>query len=103
MPSFSQSARRMRSSEIRRLMALAADPSVISFSGGMPAASLLPTSVIDEIYGALSLTAKQAALQYGPTAGYPPLLSLTRGVPAIKGSAVRRSEPYRHDRRTAGD
>jgi DNA-binding transcriptional MocR family regulator len=56
-------------------MALAADPSVISFSGGMPAASLLPTSVIDEIYGSLSLSAKQAALQYGPTSGYPPLLA----------------------------
>ncbi len=78
MPRFSQSARGMRSSEIRRLMAFAADPSIISFSGGMPAASLLPTAVIDELYGSLSLEAKQAALQYGPTSGYPPLLkSLT--------------------------
>ncbi|MGA3050694.1 MAG: PLP-dependent aminotransferase family protein [Chitinispirillaceae bacterium] len=77
----------MRSSEIRRLMALAADPSIISFSGGMPAASLLPTAVIDDIYDALSLEVKQAALQYGPTAGYPPLLASlteylrTKGLP----------------------
>jgi DNA-binding transcriptional MocR family regulator len=41
----------------------------------MPAASLLPTQVIDELYGSLSLEAKQAALQYGPTSGYPPLLA----------------------------
>ena len=85
MTRFSQSAQKLRSSEIRRLMALAADPSIISFSGGMPAASLLPTSIIDEIYGSLSLQAKQAALQYGPTAGYPPLLASLTGYLQSKG------------------
>ena len=74
MAEFSQSAKRMRSSEIRRLMALAADPSIISFSGGMPANDLFPIDVLDKIYAGLSLKAKQVAMQYGPTAGYPPLL-----------------------------
>ena len=74
MVEFSRSAKNMRSSEIRRLMALAADPSIISFSGGMPANDLFPIAVLDEIYGGLSLQAKQIAMQYGPTAGYPPLL-----------------------------
>ena len=64
----------MRSSEIRRLMALAADPTIISFSGGMPANSLFPIVVLDEIYARLSLQAKQTAMQYSPTAGYPPLV-----------------------------
>ena len=32
---FSTSAQNMRSSEIRRLMRLAADPNIISFAGGM--------------------------------------------------------------------
>ncbi|HEX2958305.1 MAG TPA: PLP-dependent aminotransferase family protein [Chitinispirillaceae bacterium] len=64
----------MRSSEIRRLMKLAADPSIISFSGGMPANSLFPTDVVDELYNDLPLSLKQVALQYGPTPGYPPLL-----------------------------
>jgi 2-aminoadipate transaminase len=87
MPEFSTSAKNMRSSEIRRLMALAADPSIISFSGGMPADDLLPVKALDEIYAELSLRAKRTAMQYGPTAGYPPLLgSLTeylrsRGLP----------------------
>jgi 2-aminoadipate transaminase len=87
MLDFSASARSMRSSEIRRLMKLAADPSVISFAGGMPGNALLPVDIIDELYGGLSLQERQAALQYGPTSGYPPLLeSLTaylssRGIP----------------------
>ncbi|MBN2188477.1 MAG: PLP-dependent aminotransferase family protein [Chitinispirillaceae bacterium] len=77
----------MRSSEIRRLMALAADPSIISFSGGMPADELFPTTILDEIYAGLSLKAKRTAMQYGPTAGYPPLLDAlkeylrSRGLP----------------------
>jgi len=74
MTEFSQSAKGMRSSEIRRLMALAADPSIISFSGGMPANDLFPIDVLDKIYAGLSLKTKQIAMQYGPTAGYPPLL-----------------------------
>lgn len=74
MADFSQCAREMRSSEIRRLMALAADPSVISFAGGMPANALLPVENIDRLYGVLSPEEKRAALQYGSTAGYPPLI-----------------------------
>lgn len=64
----------MRSSEIRRLMKLAADPSIISFAGGMPANDLFPVDVLDELYNGLSKKTKQVALQYGPTPGYPPLL-----------------------------
>lgn len=75
MVEFSLSAKGMRSSEIRRLMKLAADPKIISFAGGMPANSLFPIDVVDELYSNLSLQAKQIAMQYGPTSGYPPLLS----------------------------
>jgi DNA-binding transcriptional MocR family regulator len=74
MVDFSLNAKNMRSSEIRRLMKLAADPSIISFAGGMPANELFPVDVLDELYNGLSRTSKQVALQYGPTAGYPPLL-----------------------------
>lgn len=78
MVEFSESAKGMRSSEIRRLMKLAVDPSIISFSGGMPANDLFPITVVDELYQGLTLSEKQIALQYGPTSGYPPLLeSLT--------------------------
>lgn len=68
----------MRSSEIRRLMKLAADPSVISFAGGMPNNDLFPVEAIDELYAGLPLPARQAAFQYGPTSGFPPLLESLR-------------------------
>ncbi|MFP4165089.1 MAG: PLP-dependent aminotransferase family protein [Chitinispirillaceae bacterium] len=73
MVPFSSSARNMRSSEIRRLMKLAADPTLISFAGGSPSPTLFPIDVVDELYNGLSLQQKQAAMQYGPTDGYPPL------------------------------
>lgn len=74
MTPFSQLAQNMRSSEIRRLMSLAADPSIISFAGGMPNNSLFPIEALDRIYQGLRIEQKQVALQYSPTSGYPPLL-----------------------------
>ncbi len=94
MVDFSVNAKGMRSSEIRRLMQLAADPSVISFAGGMPANDLLPTEVVDDLYARLPRAGKQAALQYGPTGGYPPLLGglrkylESRGVPLEKQGLI---------------
>jgi 2-aminoadipate transaminase len=85
MINFSTSAKNLRSSEIRRLMSLAADPSVISFAGGMPANSLFPIEVVDELYSSLSTSAKQTAMQYGPTSGYPPLLSSLKTYLKSKG------------------
>ena len=74
MPEFSTNAKNMRSSEIRKLMKLAADPSIISFSGGMPNNGLFPCDVVEELFHNLPLSLKQAAFQYGPTRGFPPLL-----------------------------
>jgi len=71
---FSQSVHSMQSSAVRELMKLAADPNIISFSGGMPNAGLFPVREVDEIYASLPLKAKQDGFQYGPTPGYPPLL-----------------------------
>lgn len=84
---FSKSAEKLRASEIRELMKLAADPSIISFSGGMPNNDLFPVKAIDEIYANLTDAAKKTAFQYGPTDGFPALKeSLTeylrsRGLP----------------------
>ncbi len=89
MIQFSQSAQNMRSSEIRRLMALAADPSIISFAGGMPNNSLFPIEATDDIYNSLSLTKKQIAFQYGPTSGYPPLLESLKAYLASRGIPVQ--------------
>lgn len=78
----------MRSSEIRRLMQLAADPSIISFAGGMPSNSLFPIETVDEIWGGLTREEKQVAMQYGPTAGFPPLLESLKEYLRSKGLPV---------------
>lgn len=85
MPSLSLSAQGMRSSEIRRLLKIAADPSIISFAGGTPALSLLPTEIVDEIYRELPDQLKRFALQYGPTDGYPPLIAEIKKYMEAKG------------------
>ncbi|NLG15815.1 MAG: PLP-dependent aminotransferase family protein [Fibrobacter sp.] len=85
MVEFSECAKAMRGSEIRRLMKLGSDPSIISFSGGMPANSLFPIDVLDELYNNLTKESRQAALQYGPTNGYPPLLEALKEYLKNKG------------------
>jgi len=88
MVTFSSSARGKGSTEIRRLMKLAADPSIISFAGGMPNNDLFPIDTVDELYASLSRGDKQAGFQYGPTAGYPPLLESLREYLRPKGLPV---------------
>ncbi|KMQ49455.1 GntR family transcriptional regulator [Chitinispirillum alkaliphilum] len=85
MVKFSSSAQNMRSSEIRRLMKLAADPSIISFAGGMPANSLFPVEMVDNICNSLSREEKQRAMQYCPTEGYPPLVKEIKEYLVSKG------------------
>ncbi len=94
MTNFSSMAKALRSSEIRRLMSLAADPSIISFAGGMPNNSLFPIDIVDKIWLNLPESQKQIAFQYGPTSGYPPLLAAltnylqSRGIPTTDGSLI---------------
>lgn len=85
---FSVNTLNMRSSEIRKLMKLAADPSIISFSGGMPNNQLFPCEVVEELYRNLSLQVKQESFQYGPTQGYPPLLASLKKYLAARGLPV---------------
>ena len=70
---FAKSTEKLRASEIRELMKLAADPSIISFSGGMPNNDLFPVEVMEKITQKLLPAAKKAAFQYGPTDGIPAL------------------------------
>ncbi|MCL2688714.1 MAG: PLP-dependent aminotransferase family protein [Chitinispirillia bacterium] len=85
MPTLSSSAQGMRSSEIRRLMKLAADPNVISFAGGSPAMSLLPVEIVDEIYKELPDQIKRFGMQYGATDGFPPLIAEIKKYMESKG------------------
>jgi DNA-binding transcriptional MocR family regulator len=70
-------------------MALAADPSVISFAGGMPNPELLPTDLIARIVADMDRSTLQNALQYGPTPGYPPLIEALSHYLTEKGISLK--------------
>ena len=69
-------ARRMagvRPSAIRELLRLGADPSVISFGGGYPDASLFPVDELAAVYARLLVREHADALQYTTSNGLPSL------------------------------
>jgi len=90
---FSERTRSLRSSQIRQLMKLAADPTIISFSGGMPENQLLPTELCQQLWAQMDESEKRLALQYGPTSGLAQLQEalasylLCRNIP-VKGKKI---------------
>lgn len=71
---FSNSANRMRRSEIRELLKLTRKPDIISFAGGLPAPDLFPIEEFKEIAVKVLEEKGATALQYGPTEGDPGLI-----------------------------
>ncbi|MFV9503496.1 MAG: PLP-dependent aminotransferase family protein [Oscillochloridaceae bacterium umkhey_bin13] len=63
----------LRSSAIRDLLRLTAQPTMISFAGGLPAPELFPAEEIAAASEQALIEAPLAALQYGPTEGFTPL------------------------------
>lgn len=61
---------KMRSSEIREMMAVTGRPDVISFAGGLPDTRVFPVHQIVEATQRVMLREGPAALQYGPTEGH---------------------------------
>ena len=70
---YAQRTERMKSSAIRELLKLTAQPGIISFAGGLPAPELFPVEQFKEAAAALLERAGPQALQYSTTEGYPPL------------------------------
>lgn len=70
MPKFAKRMDNLKASEIRELLALTADPSIISFAGGLPAAELFPIDKWIEASNKVMKNNGAAALQYGPTDGF---------------------------------
>ncbi|WP_426349368.1 PLP-dependent aminotransferase family protein [Alloiococcus sp. CFN-8] len=60
----------IKASEIRELLKLTEDPSIISFAGGLPSPELFPIEEISKIASETVLTEGKAALQYSTTEGY---------------------------------
>jgi len=66
---YSNNAKKMRSSEIRRLLEISQQPGVISFGGGLPNPKAFPAQDIKEIVNEILDGESSKALQYGSTAG----------------------------------
>jgi 2-aminoadipate transaminase len=71
---FSESALNLKSSKIRELLKMAGVPDMISMGGGNPDSASFPFEEIKTIIGSWSYDRAKAALQYGTTKGYVPLL-----------------------------
>lgn len=72
-PRYAHRMAKIRPSAIGELLALGADPSIISFGGGYPDATLFPTDQLDTIFHDIIRTPGGTAMQYAPSNGLPHL------------------------------
>jgi DNA-binding transcriptional MocR family regulator len=73
----SQSVQQIESSYIREILAAASDKNVISLAGGLPDETTFPIELMKPTIE--SLSSMPNIFQYGPTAGYEPLVKYLEG------------------------
>src|ERR1700755_3120014 len=66
---FASRTRGMNSSAMRDLMAITAQPNVISLAGGLPDTTTFPAEDFAALMARVAVDSSAAALQYGPTEG----------------------------------
>ena len=76
----------VRPSAIGELLALGADPSIISFGGGYPDASLFPAAELDAVYHQIIRAPGGAAMQYAPSNGLARLRDQISGLMRADGT-----------------
>ena len=72
-PHFAQRMEKVEPSAIKELLALGADPAIISFGGGYPDASLFPVAQLEQVFRDVIRAPGGAAMQYAPSDGLPRL------------------------------
>jgi len=70
---YAQRMQSMKSSAIRELLEITANPEIISFGGGLPAPDVFPAERFREACQKILTETPASALQYGSTEGYIPL------------------------------
>jgi len=73
---FAGRAARVQPSAIREFLSLATDPTITSFAGGYPDATLFPMAQLREIHAELLTSANATSLQYTASDGLPALRAL---------------------------
>src|SRR6266536_545657 len=89
---FSNAARGMRFSAIRRMSALIEKPGIISFAPGQPSPDTFPVDAVAENPDDVLRREGAACFQYILTRGLAPLLSATREYAGAKGMTAGPSE-----------
>lgn len=90
-PRFSQRSQQMRRSAVRELLKLTAQPSMISFAGGLPAPELLPLLEVNAAAAAVLQERGVEAVQYGETEGIPELRDWVAARSSSRGRRLTRA------------
>ena len=85
-PRYAQRMAGVQPSAVGELLALGADPSIISFGGGYPDATLFPADQLDAIFHDIFRTPGGAAMQYAPSNGLPHLRHQIAGLMTADGT-----------------
>lgn len=86
IPRYAQRMAKVQPSAIGELLALGADPSIISFGGGYPDAALFPVEQLDSIFHEIIRAPDGAAMQYAPSNGLPRLRDQIAGLMTADGT-----------------
>jgi 2-aminoadipate transaminase len=87
IPRYAQRMANVQPSAIGELLALGADPSIISFGGGYPDATLFPVEQLDAVFHHIIHETGGAAMQYAPSNGLPRLRDQIAGLMTADGTA----------------
>lgn len=88
-PQFAQRMEKVEPSAIKELLALGADPSIISFGGGYPDASLFPAAQLEQVFRDVIRAPGGAAMQYAPSDGLPRLREQIADLMVADGTTCR--------------
>jgi 2-aminoadipate transaminase len=89
---FARRTQGMKSSAMRDLMAVTAQPDVISLAGGLPDTSTFPAEDFAALMARVAVDSSAAALQYGPTEGLDGVKDCIVQVMAAEGMDVEPGE-----------
>ncbi len=82
----------MKASAIRETLKVASQPGIVSLAGGVPDPAGFPLEIIRELSSRVVDKYPEAAFQYGPTEGFPPLREVLSDRLRESGTNVDRDE-----------
>lgn len=85
-PRFAARMERVQPNAIGELLALGADPSIISFGGGYPDPTLFPAARLEAVFTEILRAPGGQAMQYAPSDGLPRLREQVAGLMAADGT-----------------